>query len=145
MLGFLFQWPTLVTLIMFPILVTMYVKLARPEEKEILAEFGEEYRRYMISTPVFCPCLGGGVRTNGHELLAFANSRGRYMSKSSAPPPLHARRLSRGTMRNIPFLPLFGRSTLQFQISIRRSFPSLRGWSLDEFESARSSFFVKRP
>jgi len=64
MLGFLFQWPTLVTLIMFPILVTMYVKLARPEEKEILAEFGEEYRRYMISTPVFCPCLGGGVRTN---------------------------------------------------------------------------------
>jgi protein-S-isoprenylcysteine O-methyltransferase Ste14 len=55
MLGFLFQWPTLVTLIMFPILVTMYVKLARREEREVLAEFGAEYRRYMASTPSFLP------------------------------------------------------------------------------------------
>src|SRR5215468_41721 len=38
-------------LIMFPILVTMYFKLARREEREILAELGEEYRRYMFSTP----------------------------------------------------------------------------------------------
>jgi protein-S-isoprenylcysteine O-methyltransferase Ste14 len=55
MLGFLFQWPTLVTLIMFPILVAMYVKLARREEREVLTEFGEEYRRYMASTPRFLP------------------------------------------------------------------------------------------
>jgi len=55
MLGFLLQWPTLITLIMFPILVTMYVKLARREEIEVLAEFGEEYRRYMASTPAFVP------------------------------------------------------------------------------------------
>lgn len=58
MLGFLFQWPTLVTLIMFPILVTMYVKLARREEREVLAEFGDEYRRYMTSTPAFLPRFG---------------------------------------------------------------------------------------
>jgi protein-S-isoprenylcysteine O-methyltransferase Ste14 len=57
MLGFLFQWPTLVTLIMFPILVTMYVKLARREEREVLAEFGAEYRRYMACTPAFFPRL----------------------------------------------------------------------------------------
>jgi protein-S-isoprenylcysteine O-methyltransferase Ste14 len=57
MLGFLFQWPTLVTLIMFPILVAMYVKLARREEREVLAEFGAEYRRYMASTPAFFPRL----------------------------------------------------------------------------------------
>jgi protein-S-isoprenylcysteine O-methyltransferase Ste14 len=57
MLGFLFQWPTLVTLIMFPILVTMYVKLARREEREVLVEFGEQYRRYMSITPAFCPRL----------------------------------------------------------------------------------------
>jgi methanethiol S-methyltransferase len=63
MLGFLFQWPTLITLIMFPILVTMYVKLARREEREVLAEFGETYRRYMITTPAFFPRLGGRVKT----------------------------------------------------------------------------------
>jgi protein-S-isoprenylcysteine O-methyltransferase Ste14 len=55
MFGFLFQWPTLITLIMFPILVTMYVQLARHEEREALAEFGEEYRRYMAATPGFLP------------------------------------------------------------------------------------------
>lgn len=62
MLGFLFQWPTLITLIMFPILVTMYVKLAQREEKEVLAEFGESYRKYRDSTPAFMPRPGSRVR-----------------------------------------------------------------------------------
>lgn len=62
MLGFLFQWPTLVTLVMFPILVTMYVKLARREETEVLEEFGMEYQRYMDSTPAFIPHLGANQR-----------------------------------------------------------------------------------
>jgi len=57
MLGFLLQWPTLITLIMFPILVVMYVKLAKREEREVLAEFGEPYRRYMATTPAFVPRL----------------------------------------------------------------------------------------
>jgi len=57
MLGFLLQWPTLITLIMFPILVAMYVRLARHEEREVLAEFGEKYGRYMRSTPAFLPWL----------------------------------------------------------------------------------------
>lgn len=55
--GFLLQWPTLLTLVMFPVLVFMYVKLARSEEKEALAEFGESYRRYMAATPAFFPHL----------------------------------------------------------------------------------------
>lgn len=63
MLGFLFQWPTLITLIMFPILVWMYVRLARREEREVLAEFGETYGRYMDSTPAFLPRLGARGRT----------------------------------------------------------------------------------
>lgn len=57
MLGFLFQWPTIITLVMFPILVTMYVKLAQHEEREVLAEFSEKYRRYMVSTAAFFPRL----------------------------------------------------------------------------------------
>ena len=55
MLGFLLQWPTLVTLIMFPILVTMYVRLARREEREVLVSSVTTYRRYMLSTPAFFP------------------------------------------------------------------------------------------
>lgn len=55
MVGFLLQWPTLITLVMFPILVTMYVRLARREERESLAAFGEEYARYAAATPGFFP------------------------------------------------------------------------------------------
>lgn len=55
MIGFLLQWPTLLTLIMFPILVTMYVRLARREEREVLAEFGEQYAAYAAKTPAFFP------------------------------------------------------------------------------------------
>lgn len=55
MIGFLLQWPTLITLIMFPILVYVYVRLARREEKEVLAEFGEEYKQYAAVTPAFIP------------------------------------------------------------------------------------------
>ena len=46
MAGFLLQWPTLLTLLMFPVLVVMYVKLAHREEREVRAEFGEDYARY---------------------------------------------------------------------------------------------------
>jgi protein-S-isoprenylcysteine O-methyltransferase Ste14 len=58
MLGFLFQWPTLLTLIMFPVLVYMYVQLARREEREVMAEFSEEYTRYAARTPAFFPHFG---------------------------------------------------------------------------------------
>ncbi len=58
MLGFLLQWPTIVTLVMFPILVYMYVRLARREEQEALAQFGDAYRRYMRATPAFIPRFG---------------------------------------------------------------------------------------
>ena len=55
MLGFLLQWPTLLTLAMFPVLVAMYVHLAREEEREALKQFGDEYRRYMARTPGYFP------------------------------------------------------------------------------------------
>ncbi len=58
MTGFLFQWPTLVTLIMFPILVYMYVRLALREERDARAEFGDAYARYEANTPAFFPNFG---------------------------------------------------------------------------------------
>jgi protein-S-isoprenylcysteine O-methyltransferase Ste14 len=57
MLGFLLQWPTLITLVMFPVLLIMYVRLARREEREALAEFGDAYARYAAVTPPFFPRL----------------------------------------------------------------------------------------
>jgi protein-S-isoprenylcysteine O-methyltransferase Ste14 len=58
MFGFLVQWPTLLTLAMFPILVFMYVRLAIREEAEMGAQFGEEYAQYAARTPRFIPHLG---------------------------------------------------------------------------------------
>ena len=57
MIGFLLQWPTILTLVMFPILVVMYVRLAHREEREVTAEFGEAYTRYAAQTPAFFPRL----------------------------------------------------------------------------------------
>ena len=58
MFGFLLQWPTILTLAMFPVLVFMYVRLARLEEREAVAEFGPAYARYMHEVPGFIPRLG---------------------------------------------------------------------------------------
>lgn len=58
MFGFLLQWPTLLTLLMFPVLVWMYVRLARQEERDAVAEFGDAYVRYAKRTPAFFPQIG---------------------------------------------------------------------------------------
>ena len=60
MFGFLLQWPTLLTLLMFPVLVAVYARLAKAEEREMAAEFGAEYERYRQDTPPFFPALRNG-------------------------------------------------------------------------------------
>jgi protein-S-isoprenylcysteine O-methyltransferase Ste14 len=62
MLGFLVQWPTILTLAMFPVLVWMYMRLAHREEREVRAEFGEAYDRYAARTPGWFPRIGGTVK-----------------------------------------------------------------------------------
>jgi protein-S-isoprenylcysteine O-methyltransferase Ste14 len=59
MLGFLLQWPTLLTVAMFPILAWAYVRLARREEIEVRAAFGDSYTRYAAVTPAFIPRIKG--------------------------------------------------------------------------------------
>jgi methanethiol S-methyltransferase len=63
MFGFLLQWPTILTLAMFPVLVVMYGYLAKREEYDMIAEFGKEYRDYAARTPRFLP------RVRGNDLL----------------------------------------------------------------------------
>ena len=64
--GLLLQWPTLLTLAMFPILVIMYVRLAIAEESEVRSEFGVNYESYAARTPRFLPrFLGTSPRTAG--------------------------------------------------------------------------------
>ncbi len=58
LLGFLLQWPTLLTLIMFPVLLLMYVRLAVTEEKEMRKQFGPAYDAYAQHLPRFIPRMG---------------------------------------------------------------------------------------
>ena len=55
MTGFLLQWPTLLTLAMYPILILVYARLSITEERDSLKRFGEAYARYMVSVPRFIP------------------------------------------------------------------------------------------
>ncbi len=54
-LGALIQWPTLLTLAMAPVLLLSYVRLARREERELEARFGEDYRAYRKQVPGCIP------------------------------------------------------------------------------------------
>jgi protein-S-isoprenylcysteine O-methyltransferase Ste14 len=70
MFGFLLQWPTILTLAMFPVLTVMYVKLARTEERDARAAFGDAYDRYAAEVPGFIPKLSrmfGQESTGGYR------------------------------------------------------------------------------
>ncbi len=55
--GLLVQWPTIITLAMWPVLVFMYYRLAKREEHEALEAFGERYEEYKRHTPMFLPFM----------------------------------------------------------------------------------------
>jgi protein-S-isoprenylcysteine O-methyltransferase Ste14 len=55
MIGFFVQWPTLVTALMLPVLLVMYWRLAKREEREAEAAFGAAYRAYAARVPAFLP------------------------------------------------------------------------------------------
>jgi len=65
MFGFLLQWPTILTLAMFPVLVFMYWRLAKIEERESLAAFSDVYRDYMKRVPGFFPHIGAATGDAG--------------------------------------------------------------------------------
>lgn len=61
MVGFLVQWPTIPTLLMFPVLVLVYRRLAIGEEREVATRFPKGWRKYAAVTPRFVPRLGRGT------------------------------------------------------------------------------------
>lgn len=66
MFGFLLQWPTIVTVIMFPILVVMYWRLAKKEETDSKERFGKAWDDYKAHVPAFIPKWNALFNTN-HE------------------------------------------------------------------------------
>lgn len=57
-IGMLMQWPTIITIATWPLLITVYYRLARREEREAEERFGEAYRAYRAEVPMFVPRVG---------------------------------------------------------------------------------------
>jgi len=53
--GQIIHWPTLITLLLFPVIIYAYVRLARREESALAARFGEAYQTYRQRLPMFFP------------------------------------------------------------------------------------------
>jgi len=65
--GLLIQWPTIITVAMWPVLVVMYYRLSKKEEKEAIEAFGERYEEYKRNTPRFLPALRFGMLTHLYD------------------------------------------------------------------------------
>lgn len=75
-LGTFVQWPTLLTLLMAPVLVATYYRLARREERELEQRFGDEYCAYRARTPMLLPRLSAGDgRTTARPVGALPTKR----------------------------------------------------------------------
>lgn len=55
--GMMVEWATLPLLIIYPVMVFMYVRLAKKEELDMIEEFGRDYQNYMDKTKMFIPYL----------------------------------------------------------------------------------------
>ncbi|WP_257232336.1 isoprenylcysteine carboxylmethyltransferase family protein [Streptomyces sp. Rer75] len=67
MIGFLLQRPTIPTLIMLPIMVYVYVRLARSEEREVAEKSGDQWAAYAARTPTFWPRRPPRHRSPAHS------------------------------------------------------------------------------
>jgi len=73
-IGFLLQWPTLITLIMAPVLIVRYLTLARSEEKQMIAKFGQAYQEYRRVTPGFFPSVKHLITDFFHKQALINNN-----------------------------------------------------------------------
>ena len=63
MVGEVVDWPTIPTLILFPVITAMYLRLALREEARLTEKFGAKYRAYQNRVPMFIP--------NRNDLLQY--------------------------------------------------------------------------
>ena len=56
-LSMILNWATIPLLVLYPVIVFMYVRLAKREEQDMLKEFGHEYKIYMNRTKRFIPYI----------------------------------------------------------------------------------------
>lgn len=52
------HWPTLFSVGLFPVIVAAFTWLARKEERDMVDQFGAEYRSYRADVPMFVPRWG---------------------------------------------------------------------------------------
>ncbi|MEE4174456.1 MAG: isoprenylcysteine carboxylmethyltransferase family protein [Xanthomonadales bacterium] len=80
--GFLVQWPTLITVLMAPVLSYAYVHLARQEEAVMYDRFGEPYRRYARTMPAYFPALKDWPRFLFERVADHQNTGGEQWKDS---------------------------------------------------------------
>lgn len=108
-IGLLIQWPTIVTLLTFPVLTAMYVRLARREEQEMEALFGGKYRLYRAFTPAFFPWRRRGrVLPSEHTLSPLLATTSWEMAEGAAP-SVNAHRSSINDVQEDPVCGRLGR------------------------------------
>jgi protein-S-isoprenylcysteine O-methyltransferase Ste14 len=61
--GFLIQWPTIITLISWPFLIFAYYRLAKREEAEVARQFPQQFPAYRAAVPAFFPRISSKQRT----------------------------------------------------------------------------------
>jgi len=92
-IGLSILWPRFLVIALWAVMATLYFLLAKDEERRMLGQFGDEYRRYMDRTGMFLPrgvegAIGkmfpirsSAVRATAVFLLLFAVTLGGLCSK----------------------------------------------------------------
>ncbi len=115
LLGFLLQWPTLLTLLMFPVLLVMYARLAASEETELRQRFGAAYDAYAARTPRFLPRVAAGPSTTAALVLVALAVAAPGAMAQAAPGAAAAAQTSAAGGVTVKVTPVAGRA-LEFSV-----------------------------
>jgi protein-S-isoprenylcysteine O-methyltransferase Ste14 len=109
MIGFLLQWPTLPTLIMFPVLVLVYRRLAVSEEREVRSRFEATWDAYAAATPRFVPRRRRAAAQDALVIVKSGYHPDVVTARAGAPVLLRFRREESAPCSDTVLLPTLGR------------------------------------